>query len=835
LETPAVLRNGLPIVYFGEFAGFVPGRSTVDLSEKNLGESPPAFLGEKKMMTISRPKIVAATVFASLFFCCLSRGQTVSDSEGLRDARTGIDFASTGITAPADDIDAIGVKVAVDLSSPQNGLSLAPGQQIDWTISARVSAFGNHGLAMISVDLVQDPTNPVLFALAPAGSTPQGMEGFNRPGGITNPDRDDPWGSGYGGTPTGPDGESNLRQIGGAQNTLGVKPPALGLNGNVFVGQDIDVDTGVGQQPGGQTVAAGSFTAPQEEGLYLFYVESAVANVLTEVNAPPLESRVTSVPVAFRNRVFGFYVTGGKSASTGSGSGCLQDFDPEVFGETPSQRENWPRWTNVILPPEGAELNRIHMQFRWAPFEVQPQNYTLWIEERTDEPFGDDRKPLLSYKVDGSEPRTVITSGLEFGKSYQWCVTDGEPPTGDETIHRFSTQEIPPFFPEFVVTRPPGAGPVEPGLTLFNIYVYKHAICAIDEFGEAVYFISTDDTSVGDVRLLPNGLLRFMGNKTCHEITLEGTLLWINPKSYIISHDATSMPSDNILSIADEYRMISGTLYIGNRLVEFDRVTKEETWSWSTFDYYSLNNGGPLPDWVHGNAAFYNESDGCVYFSSRHFSRITRIDYSTGSIVYNMGYDWPDGSTHFGHNLFTYQHAPQMLPNGNMMVYDNGNYREPLTDPRQTKAIELAFDAPSAPTSADIVWEFPLPHEDGSEMYCGHYGDADRLPGGNTLVTGGPCDTIFEVDANADLVWRLTVEGGGDMYRAQRIPELILDSPCDTDGDWDVDINDFAEFQVGATLPEPVEFPFTLIDYDKDGDIDEDDVDKFVFWMTGPT
>jgi len=757
---------------------------------------------EEKMMRISKPVIVPATVLAALIFCSPSRCQAVG---------------------PAVDIDAIGVNVAVDLFSPQHGISVFPGQQIDWMISARVSTHGNHGLAMIAVDLVQDPANPELIDLIPAGSTPQGMEGFDRPGGFTNPDREDPWSSGYGGTPSGPKGERNLRQIGGAQNTFGVKPLLLGLGGDVLVGQDIDVDTGVGQQPGGQALSAGSFVAPQAEGLYLFYAESAVANVLTEVNAPPFESRVKSVPVAFRNRVFGFYVMGDKFS-----------FDPEVQGETTGHRESWPRWTNVILPPEGAEMNRIHMQFRWAAFDDQPPNYTLWIAEQTDGLLGDGRQPLLSYKVDGSEPRTVVTSGLEFGKSYEWCVTDGEPPSGDETVHHFSTQEIPAVFPEFVITRPPGAGPVEPGLTLFNIYVYKDAICAIDEYGEVVYFISTDETSVGDVRLLPNGLLRFMGNKTCHEITLDASLLWVNPISYIVSHDATSMPNGNILTIADDFRMIQGQLYIGNCIVEFDRHTKEEAWTWNTFDHYSPDNGGPLPDWVPGNAAFYNESDGCVYFSSRHFSRITRIDYVTGSVVYNMGYDWPGGSTNFGHNLFTYQHAPQMLPNGNMMVYDNGNFREPLTDPRQTKAIEIAFDDPSAPTSADIVWEFSLTHEDGSEMYCAYWGDADRLPGGNTLVTGGPCDTIFEVDANADLVWKLKVEGGGSMYRAQRIPELILDSPCDSDGDWDVDIADFAEFQVGATVPEPVEFPFTLSDYDKDGDIDEDDIDKFVFWMTGP-
>jgi len=765
-------------------------------------------------MRTSRTVAVLAAILAILIVCPLTRGQTH--------------------VGPVTDMDARDVTVVVDVFSPQNGLSVLPGEQIDWMITARVKKIGNKGLAMIAVDLMQHPDNPQFFDLPRADETPLGMEGFDRPRGFTNPDREDPWGSGYGGTPIGRKGTRNLKQIGGAQNTLGARPRWLGPRNDIHIGQDYVVDAGVGHQPGGQIIAKGSFPAPILEGTYLFCLESAVANVLTEIKAPPFESYVEPAPVALRKGDFGFHVDGDRSLPSGP-----------KRGDSAGRDATWPRWTNVILPPDGAVMNRTHLQFRWPPFEDQPAEYTLWIAEQTDGDSGDGTRQFLFFETDGSEPRTVVTSGLEFGKSYKWCVTDGTVPSGDETIRYFSTEEIPATFPEIIITRPPGGGPLEPGLTLFNLFEYQNDIVVVDELGKVVYFMNTPGTSVGDIDLLPNGLYRFIGNKL-REITLDGAVLWASPDGYFLHHDSSPMPSGNLMTLHDDYQLFGGQLYIGNTIIEFDRHTREEVWTWSTFNHYSLEIGGPLPDYVHGNDAFYHEPDGCVYFSSRHFARISRIDYKTGSIVYNMGYEWPDGSTHFGHNLFTYQHAPEVLPNGNMMVYDNGNYRLPMSDPRQTKAIELAFDDPLNPTSADIVWEYALTHDDGSEMFCSFWGDADRLPGGNTLITGGDYVTIFEVDANADLVWKLRLEGGsfgkgdssGDgargIYRAERITELIVDSPCDSDGDWDIDLVDFAEFQIGSTVPEPVEFPYTLSDFDRDGDIDKEDIHSFVFWMTGP-
>jgi hypothetical protein len=143
----------------------------------------------------------------------------------------------------------------------------------------------------------------------------------------------------------------------------------------------------------------------------------------------------------------------------------------------------------------------------------------------------------------------------------------------------------------------------------------------------------------------------------------------------------------------------------------------------------------------------------------------------------------------FGDNLFSWQHAPQLLPNGNMMVYDNGNRRDHIVHTPATgvtKAIELEFTG-SPPTSTSIVWEWTLPNYQQSR------GDADRLANGNTLVTSANSLELHEVDSAGSILWHVAISLGSQsfaIYRAERIGTLVADVPGDTDLDGLADYED---------------------------------------------
>lgn len=189
--------------------------------------------------------------------------------------------------------------VTIDLSSPSNGAIVPAGSTIDWTITATVSSGDNLGLALVVVDLVQGEGNPELFDLPPGNAAPVGMADFDRPAGISNPGPGGV-GSGYGGTQLGTPGSLNLAQIGGSQNTFGVAGAAIG--------QDVNVDGGVGQGLGGQVVCTGSFIAPATPGAYSFSLDKPIANTLKTINAAPFHSSVYEALAATTNPSISFTI-----------------------------------------------------------------------------------------------------------------------------------------------------------------------------------------------------------------------------------------------------------------------------------------------------------------------------------------------------------------------------------------------------------------------------------------------------------------------------------------------------------------------------------------------
>ena len=82
--------------------------------------------------------------------------------------------------------------------------------------------------------------------------------------------------------------------------------------------------------------------------------------------------------------------------------------------------------------------------------------------------------------------------------------------------------------------------------------------------------------------------------------------------------------------------------------MEWDKDTKEVVWSWNTFDHFSMADydqyGGTWDqayfdlqyDWTHVNAAFFSDEEDALYISTRHLSRITKIDYESGNVGHSQ-------------------------------------------------------------------------------------------------------------------------------------------------------------------------------------------------------
>ena len=130
-------------------------------------------------------------------------------------------------------------------------------------------------------------------------------------------------------------------------------------------------------------------------------------------------------------------------------------------------------------------------------------------------------------------------------------------------------------------------------------------------------------------------------------------------------------------------------------------------------------------------------------------------------------------------DLFLRQHAVEIQPDGNLLLFDNGldvdeaiRFSEPLEKVRTYSRVielELTFDSSGAPERAEVVWDYT-----DRNLYAFARSEADRLSNGNTLITYSRLEElddslILEVTPEGDVAWQLRTPPGWSTYRSERI------------------------------------------------------------------
>ena len=137
-------------------------------------------------------------------------------------------------------------------------------------------------------------------------------------------------------------------------------------------------------------------------------------------------------------------------------------------------------------------------------------------------------------------------------------------------------------------------------------------------------------------------------------------------------------------------------------------------------------------EWAHGNG-LAELPNGDIVVSFRTISTVIIIVRETGKIIWKLGAPPLCG-----------QHAPTPLPNGNLLIFDNGPHR--LDHPMPfSRVIEVER------STMKIVWEYREKRE--SDFFSPRISNAQRLLNGNTLVCEGDFGRLFEITADGELVW----------------------------------------------------------------------------------
>ena len=305
-----------------------------------------------------------------------------------------------------------------------------------------------------------------------------------------------------------------------------------------------------------------------------------------------------------------------------------------------------------------------------------------------------------------------------------------------------------------------------PGYVVYSPMRSPGDVIALDGDGEAVHRWKLPYAPGLHGYLLPNGNLFYNGQVEDEqtagrfpswdnfkggamlEVDWDGTLVWEHrdPDHH---HDGRRTSSGGAIYLTVE-RMsdhdaarvrggVPGTDAEGmwvDVIVEVD-ARGSRVWEWHAQEHLDpeedvITAHDHRSEWTHGNTVVPLGAEH-VLASFRNISTVVIIEKASGEITWKLG---PE--------VLAQQHDPSVLPNGNLLIFDNGMYRPDKAMP-QSRVIELDR------TSGEIVWQYEDRPVDA--FFSPYISGARRLYNGNTLVTEGFSGRIFQVTAAGEVVW----------------------------------------------------------------------------------
>ena len=305
----------------------------------------------------------------------------------------------------------------------------------------------------------------------------------------------------------------------------------------------------------------------------------------------------------------------------------------------------------------------------------------------------------------------------------------------------------------------------------------------VDKFGTPIFFRKTNVCFINFQNLEDGRLAIARNNKMNPDIER----YFFMDSSYVVidsvktgngynmdAHDIITLENGNFILISYDPQPIDMSLIVPggnpNAIVTglvIQEVTPDEIvlFQWRSWDYFEITDAtsdinlyAAAIDYVHCNAIAF-DLDSNLVFSSRNLDEITKINFETGDIMYRFGLLSENNEfTIYNDNLgFSHQHDVNILPNGNMTIFDNGN----LHSPQFSRAVEYEIDESNK--TAELVWEF----RKNPDVFAMFTGNVRKYPDNKKLIGWGSNMTVgaTQLSTNDDIELEMYYEDNTVSYR----------------------------------------------------------------------
>jgi hypothetical protein len=273
----------------------------------------------------------------------------------------------------------------------------------------------------------------------------------------------------------------------------------------------------------------------------------------------------------------------------------------------------------------------------------------------------------------------------------------------------------------------------------------------VNESAQLVYYRPIPNQTSIDFKKQPDGTLSYYDDLTKKFVVLDNnyivTKTWSAGNGYLADHhDLQVLPNGNVALLIYDRQTVDLSVYGGQSNAQvIDLIVQEldqnndVVFEWNSRDHFQFTDTymdltAAVVDYAHGNAVEL-DVDGNFLISSRNMSEITKIDRSTGDIIWRMGgknneFNFIGDTVLPGVGTFSFQYDIRRLPNGNITIFDNGNQ---FLDAgwRSSRGIEYVLDEVNK--TATLVREYrTVP-----DTFSPFMGNMQRLSNGNTVVGWG--------------------------------------------------------------------------------------------------